>query len=253
MKTLRDSWLIFVRTLFSTLRNPVWIAIGLLQPVLYLTLFGPLLKRVVTAQGFPSGGAMNVFVPGLIVQMALFGSAFVGFSLIAEMRWGFIERLSVTPTSPVSILLGHALRDVVVLTIQAMVLIVIAIRFGLSISVSGLAMLLVLIALLAFSMASLSYATALKLKDEDAFAPFINTVAFPMMLLAGILLPMSLAPHWLKTVSKFNPLSYAVDASRAMANGNLGASEVWIGLGVMAAACVVTAVWAARSFQNAAE
>lgn len=253
MKTLRDSWLIFVRTLLATLQNPVWIAVGLMQPILYLALFGPLLKAVVTTQGFPSGGAMNVFVPGLIVQMALFGAAFVGFSLIAEMRWGFIERLSVTPASPTSILLGHALRDVVVLVIQAVVLIVVALPFGLSISVGGLLMLLVLIALLAFSMASLSYATALKLKDEDAFAPFINTVAFPMMLLAGILLPMSLAPYWLKTVSKFDPLSYAVDASRQMANGNLGASEVWIGLGVMAVACAITAMWAARSFQNAAK
>lgn len=252
MKTLRDSWLIFVRTLFSTLRNPVWIAIGLLQPVLYLTLFGPLLKRVIGTRGFPSGGAMNVFVPGLIVQMALFGAAFVGFSLIAEMRWGFIERLSVTPASPLSNLLGHAFRDVVVLTIQAAVLIVVALPFGLSISAGGLLMLLALIALLAFSMASFSYATALKMKDEDAFAPFINTVAFPMMLLAGILLPMSLAPRWLKIVSKFDPLSYAVDASRQMANGNLGSSDVWLGLGVMTAACVVMAMWAARSFQNAA-
>jgi len=253
MKTLRDSWLIFVRTLLSTLRNPVWIVIGLLQPVLYLALFGPLLRRVIAVQGFPGGGAMNVFVPGLIVQMALFGAAFVGFSLIAEIRWGFIERLSVTPAGPLSILLGHAFRDVVALTIQAAVLIVAALPFGLSISLRGLAMLLVLIALLAFSMASFSYATALKLKNEDAFAPFINTVAFLMMLLAGILLPMSLAPHWLKIVSKFDPLSYAVDASREMANENLGASAVWIGLGVMASGCIVTAVWAARSFQNATE
>jgi len=253
MKTLRDSWLIFVRTLLATLRNPVWIVIGLLQPVLYLTLFGPLLKRVVTAQGFPSGGAMNVFVPGLIVQMALFGAAFTGFGLIAEMRWGFIERLSVTPASPLSNLLGHAMRDVVVLTIQAGVLIGVALPFGLSISITGLLMLLILIALLAFSMAALSYATALKLKNEDAFAPFINTVAFPMMLLAGILLPMSLAPHWLNIVSKFDPLSYAVDASRQMANGNFGSSDVWLGLGVMAAACMITAGWAANSFKNAAE
>ncbi len=73
------------------------------------------------------------------------------------------------------------------------------------------------------------------------------------MLLAGILLPMSLAPHWLKIVSKFDPLSYAVDASRQMAIGHLGSSDVWIGLGVMAATCVVTAIWAAHSFENAAE
>ena len=86
MKTVRDIWLVFLRYWGIFLRNPAWVAIGVLQPVLYLVLFAPLLKSIASVQGFPPGGAYNVFVPGLLIQLGMFGAAGVGFSLIAELR-----------------------------------------------------------------------------------------------------------------------------------------------------------------------
>ncbi len=82
MRTIRDTWLIFERSLGLTLRNPVWVIMGIIQPILYLLLFGPLLKNIASMPGFPPGGAFNVFVPGILVMTALFGSAFVGFGLV---------------------------------------------------------------------------------------------------------------------------------------------------------------------------
>jgi len=78
MKMLKDTWLMFQRYLFVFLRNPAWVAIGVLQPVLYLVLFAPLLKSLTETPGFPSGGAYNVFVPGLLIQLGLFGASGVG-------------------------------------------------------------------------------------------------------------------------------------------------------------------------------
>src|SRR4051812_5577656 len=118
--------------MWLTLRNPVWVFIGLLQPILYLVLFGPLLKSVASAPGFPQGGAYNVFVPGLLIQLAMFG-LFVGFGLIAELRYGVVERMRVTPMSRTAMLLGRSLRDVVMLLVQALIMIVLAIPFGLHI------------------------------------------------------------------------------------------------------------------------
>ena len=97
MKTLRDTWLMFQRSVWLTLRSPVWLFFGLMQPILYLVLFGPLLEKIVQAPGFPPGGAWNVFVPGLLIQIAMFGASFVGFGLIAELRYGVVERMRVTP------------------------------------------------------------------------------------------------------------------------------------------------------------
>ena len=98
MQTLRDTWLIFRRSVILTLRQPTWLLFGIMYPVLYLVLFGPLLDKAVGAAG---GGvsATNWFVPGLLVQVALFGSAFVGFGLIAELRYGVVERMRVLSSS----------------------------------------------------------------------------------------------------------------------------------------------------------
>src|SRR3954454_14331628 len=111
METVRDTLLIFRRQLRLTLRNPVWVVIGLIQPFLYLAFFGPLLKNVAGAPGFPEGSAWQVFVPGLLVQLGLFGTALVGFGIIAEYRAGVIERMRVTPVSRLALLLGRVLRD----------------------------------------------------------------------------------------------------------------------------------------------
>ena len=106
MRTLRDTWLVFQRYVGLYVRNPAWIAIGILQPVLYLTLFAPLLKSLTAVRGFPPGGAYNVFVPGQLIMLGLFGASGVGFGLIAELRLGVIERFRVTPVSRLALLLG---------------------------------------------------------------------------------------------------------------------------------------------------
>jgi ABC-type multidrug transport system permease subunit len=104
---------VFVRSVRPTLHNPVVIVIGLAQPMLYLLLFGPLLRGVAG-----SGSSWQWFVPGVMVQMALFGTAYAGFGLIPEIRPGALERLRVTPVRRTALLLGGVLRDVVLLVVQ---------------------------------------------------------------------------------------------------------------------------------------
>ncbi len=251
MKLLRDTWLLFSRQMITTLRNPVWMIIGLTQPILFLTLFAPLLDSVAKTPGYPSGGALNVFIPGLLVQLGLFGTAFVGFGLIAELRAGVIERLRVTPVSRLALLLGRALRDIVVMVVQSLLLVVAALPFGVSVHVLGMLVMLGLLVLLGLVMVSCSYAIALAVRSEDALAPILNSITLPLMLLSGILLPMSLAPAWLRDVAKVNPLSHAVDAARALFAGHVAESVVAQGLAIMAVMAALAVWWAARSFRQA--
>ncbi len=252
MRTARDTWLIFQRSLTLTLRNPVWLILGLMQPILYLAFFGPLLKNIAGMPGFPPGGAFNVFVPGILVMTALFGSAFVGFGLCDELREGVIERMRVTPMSRVAMLLGRSLRDVVLLLAQAVVLVVLSIPFGLEINFGGLAVSFLLLALVGLVMSPFSYALAIILGSEDALAPAINGIALPLMLLSGMMLPMTLAPDWLRTIATFNPLYHAVSAVRDLFNAQLGDPEVLTGTVVMAALACVTIWFGARTFGRAA-
>lgn len=251
MKTLRDIWLVFLRYWGIFLRNPAWVAIGVLQPVLYLVLFAPLLKSIASVQGFPPGGAYNVFVPGLLIQLGMFGAAGVGFSLIAELRAGVVERFRVTPVSRLALLLGRAFRDILMLLMQATILIVLSLPFGLNIHFTGVLVVLALVGLLGLLMASISYACALWLKSEDSFAPLIFTATLPLLLLSGVLLPLTLAPGWLRAIAAANPLSYAVDAARAVFNDHLGDVSVEKGVLLTAVLAVIAVAIAVRSFGRA--
>src|SRR6266540_5071012 len=136
MKLLRDTWLIFQRQLLLVLRNPVWLIVGIIQPVFYLLLFGPLLKFALHAP--TAADAYKTFVPGLLVLLAVFGTFFVGFALIAELRAGVIERSRVTPVSRLALLLGRSLRDVVSLIAQAIIITLLALVFDLRVFIGNL-------------------------------------------------------------------------------------------------------------------
>jgi ABC-2 type transport system permease protein len=251
VKTLRDTWLIFNRYLGILLHNPAWIIIGVVQPLLYLLLFAPLLKSIAASPGFPRGGAYNVFVPGLLIQLGLFGAAGVGFSLIAELRMGVIERLRVTPVSRFALLLGRALRDILTLVIQSLLLVLLSIPFGLTLYVGGLLVALGLVALIGLAMSSIAYTLALALRSEDSYAPLIFTSSLPLLLLSGVLLPLSFAPQWLQNVARANPLSYAVTAARAVFNNDMGNPSVGQALVIMIILAVLSVAMAARSFTRA--
>ena len=247
----RATWIVFQRDLTIGLRNPVWVLIGLANPILYLALFGPLLKKVVeSTPGLPSGDAWQIFVPGLLVQLAMFGAAFVGFGLIAEYRAGVIERMRVTPAPRSALLVGRVLRDLVVVTIQGALFIVVAVPFGLRAPVLGLLLGLVLVGLLGAAFAALSYAVALRVKSEDALAPILNGLALPLLLLSGILLPMSIAPTWLQALSDVNPIKHAVDGMRAAFRGDYSIGGMGWGLGAVFLMLVLGLGLGLRTFQR---
>jgi ABC-2 type transport system permease protein len=246
-KFIHDVWLVFIRQVTLILRNPVWIIVGVIQPLFFLLLFGPLVKGIPVA-GVGGNEAYRFFVPGLLVQLAMFGTLFVGFALIAELRAGVIERMRVTPVSRVALLLGRSGRDVLTLLIQAGILTALAVPFGLSVRPGDLALAFALLALIALLLSATSYAIALKLRSEDALAPLLNMVVNPILLLSGILLPMRLGPEWLRDIARWNPFSWAVDAARALFAGNPGDPNVWKALVIIGALAVAAAFWASRSF-----
>jgi ABC-2 type transport system permease protein len=252
MRTIRDTWLIYSRSMTLSLRNPVWVIMGVLQPILYLLFFGPLLTNIARMPGFPAGGAFNNFVPGILVMTALFGSAFVGFGLCDEMREGVVERMVVTPMSRLAMLLGRSLRDMSLLMAQALIIVVLAIPFGLEINLGGVAIGFAMLALIGLMMAPVSYTLALVLKSEDSLAPVVNGVSLPLLLLSGVMLPMTFAPDWLQTIAKFNPLYHTVEAMRALFNARYGDGEIVVGLVVLVALTLVTFSVGARSFSRSA-
>src|SRR3954452_14428890 len=169
MKLIRDTSLIFGRQMTLLLRNPVWILVGVFQPVMYLLLFAPLLKPALQVRS--NAQAYEIFVPGLLVLLAIFGGLFQGFGLIAELRAGIIERSRVTPVSRFALLLGRSLRDTVSLLAQAVIITLLALVFDLRVYIWNLLLAFLMLALLSPMTSAVSYGLPLLVKSEGALGP----------------------------------------------------------------------------------
>jgi ABC-2 type transport system permease protein len=250
---LREVWLVFRREQTLALRNPAWIGIGIMQPVLYLVLFGPLMERIVSSTpGFPPGNAWVILTPALILQMGLF-SMFAGFGVLTDLRNGVLERMRVTPVHRMALLLGKVLNNAIQLLFQGIIILVLAlVAFDLRAPLGGIVLSMVIVLLLGITMASASYATALMIKSEQAFIPLLNTVLLPVLLLSGILIPITagLAPPWLYHISRINPFTHIMNADRAAFRGDLTVDGLLTGSLVLFVLAILCLWWGARTFQR---
>lgn len=249
MKTLRDIWLVFQRHMLLMIRSPLSIVLGVSQPVVYLALFAPLLKPALASMGAGSmTDAYRIYVPGMLVALALGGGLYAGFGLLGELASGVIERARVTPISRVALLLGRALRDVVTLVIQAGIIIVLSMPLGLFVQLPDLLLAYLLLALITLSSSAVSYGIALKVNNPNVLGQVVNNLAQPLMLLSGTLLPLALAPLWLRRASDWNPFSWAVVGMRSLFAGHPGDASVWQSVALMAAVAVLALAWSSRLF-----
>lgn len=249
MKLLRDIWLVFQRHMLLMSRTPMLIILGITQPIVYLILFAPLLKEALANLGAQTTtDAYRYYVPGMLVALAMATGLFAGFALLNEMASGVIERSRVTSISRSAMLLGRALRDVVVIIIQSLILTILAIPLGLAVFITNLLVGFAILALVTLFTSSLSYTIALKVSGPAVLGQVMNNVAQPLMLLSGTLLPIALAPLWLRSISAYNPFAWAVDGMRSLFRDNLGDPNIWKALTFISALVVIATIWSARSF-----
>ncbi|MEU9860915.1 ABC transporter permease [Streptomyces sp. NPDC047971] len=245
---LHDTALIFGRYARQTLRSKFQMLFGVLMPLLYLFFFGPLLADLPLGR---EGDSWQILVPGLLLQLGLFGASFAGFSLIMEKNWGVVERMRVTPVSRLALLLGRVLRDASLFVFQAVLLVLAALAMGLRAPLAGILIGFVFVALLTFALASLSYALAMKVRTPQEFGPTINALSLPAMLLSGLMLPMALAPGWLDVLSRLMPFRYLVDAVRDAYVGRYATTTMLYGVLVAVALTALAVTVGTRTFRRA--
>lgn len=239
MSFATDVGISFRRETAPLLRSWYYVLFGLMQPLLYLGLFVPLLPTS-TASG---GNALQWFVPGMIVMLTLFSTATCGWTLTEELASGAFERLLATPLSRPAILVGRALKELLPLLVQAALIVALAIPFGLTLYPAAALLGFVLVLAFGIGVASLSYALAIASKrDGSLFYMVTHSITLPLMLLGGVLLPMELAPRWLYLASRANPLTYLVEAERALFAGEIATLPVLYG-SLVAAAFGVFGLW----------
>lgn len=250
MKIMLETGLLFKRRMLETVRQPVWIFMGLITPLLYIGLFSPLLKNL-SSPPLSTGQVLDQFVPGVLTLLAFIGGSGAGYGVIIELQNGVTERLRVSPASRFSILMGTVLRDIVAYLIPSVLVIIIAGALGYQVHVGGLAVMFVLLSLLTAMISAWSGSVGLLLKQASSMAALVAGLELPLTLLSGVLLPLSLGPKWLQAVAHINPLYYAVEASRVLSRGVIGGSEVVKAFAVIVPLTGITLYWATGVYQKA--
>ncbi|CAL9366695.1 ABC transporter permease [Streptomyces sp. enrichment culture] len=238
-----DIALVFGRCLRATLRSKTSLFFGMLQPLLFLALFGPLLTGLDLGR---QGSSWQTLVPGILVQLALLGGSFVGMGQLVERNTGVVDRMRVTPVAPLALLLGRTLRDVVQLVAQSVLLVLLGVALGLRAPVGGIVLGLAFVAVLSAALAALSHGLGMRMRSTTEFAAVANTTVLPLMLLSGLLLPMDLAPDWLDGVSRVVPFRYTVEAVRDVFRGDFATHTVAVGAVVTIALAALCLAGAAR-------
>ncbi|MGW0022125.1 ABC transporter permease [Rhodococcus sp. NPDC003382] len=239
-KWLHDTGAVFTREILVVLHDPFTLIFSLLQPLVFLALFGPLLDGMLGAGGIGGDTALQWFLPGVLVMIAIFGTGMVGGNLLYELMTGAYERILATPLDRSSILVGRALKEFAPLVGQALLITVAAIPFGLAFHPIQVLVGLLILGIFGIGLGALSYALGLAAKGREwLFWGVQQSVIFPLLLLAGMMLPLDSGPAWMQAAAKVNPLTYIVDAERALFTGTLWDSEVAWGFAAAFATCAV--------------
>jgi ABC-2 type transport system permease protein len=220
-----DTWNVMTRELRPVFREPASVLFAMVQPLVFLALFAPLLPET------EGGSALQWFVPGIVAMTTLMGASFTGANLLQEMVSGSHERLLVSPLSRTSLLVGRALKEIVPMLMQTAIIIAVCTPFSFDLHLGGVLLAVVILSGFSIGVGALSFALALVSKGQDwLFWTVQQTLVFPVLLLAGVLLPLEGAPGWLRLLSDLNPLTYVLEAVRPLFAGSFPADTVAAGL-----------------------
>ncbi|GAA5143164.1 ABC transporter permease [Nocardioides marinquilinus] len=242
-----DTWNVMLRELKPMLREPASVLFAMVQPLVFLALFTPLLPDV------GDGSALQWFVPGIIAMTALMGASMTGSNLSMEINSGSHERLLVSPLSRTSLLVGRSMKEIVPMLAQAALIVAVVTPFGFDLHLAHVLLGAVVLALFSVGVGALSFALALVSKGQDwLFWTVQQTLIFPLLLLAGVLLPVDDgAPGWLRLLADLNPLGYIVEAERALFAGTFPVGTVAQGAIAAAAVAALGLVVGLRTMRKA--
>ena len=249
----RQSWVIFTgRYLRELYRQPTVIFIALLQPIIWLLLFGALFKEVAKIPGFGTGNYITYLTPGVVIMTAIFGSSWTGMSYIEDMQTGVLDRFLTAPVSRTALTVAMLAYQAVTTIVQSAIIIAIGWAIGASFpgGWAGILALTGVSVLIALAMAGLSNAFGLLTRQREALIGASTTLVLPLTFLSGAFLSLTLVPHWIADVARFNPVNWAASAGRLAVAGHAAWGTVGSYAGFLAIAAVITALAATRAFRT---
>ncbi|GAA2411550.1 ABC transporter permease [Actinomadura vinacea] len=251
-----QSWFMTTRLLRGTLREPLFLVIGLVQPAIWLLIFGQLFYRVTELRGFGDGRPyIDYLTPGVIVMMALTRGAWSGGNVLEELGWGVLDRFLISPVSRIALIAGHLCQQAITIAAQSLIVLALALVLGARFpgGPAGAAVLMVAAILMVLAVGSLSISFALIIQRSQSLTAVIQFVLLPLVFLSSAFMDQNLAADWIQAAARVNPIDWAVVAGRSALAADTDWGLVLIRLtwlAALAAACGLVAVRSFRSYQR---
>jgi ABC-2 type transport system permease protein len=226
------------------IRNPILLFFSLFQPIIFLVLFTQLFSELANFPGFlPSGVSYLEFATaGIILQNAFGSSLQSGTSIVLDIDSGFLQKMLVTPVRRPAILLGRLTSDAFRVVIQSAIILLLSYLLGgyVVTGIAGVLLIFFTIAFFGLAWSGISLAIGLKTRSSETVFAIGGFITFPLLFLSTALVPSASLPSWINTISQFNPISYAVNAIRALMITGFDWPTILAAWGVIALIAVVT-------------
>jgi ABC-2 type transport system permease protein len=244
MTLLSDTRYIFERYIKKLVRNPILLFFSLFQPIIFLVLFTQLLTNLSKFPGIlPAGVTYLEFATAGILLQNAFGSALQsGNSIVLDIDTGYLQKMLVTPVSRYAILLGRLTSDAFRVVVQSAIILGLAYALGAHVATGVVGILLIFFTLAFFGLAwsGISLALGMRTRSSETVFAIGGFITFPLLFLSPALFPISFLPTWVQDVSMFNPISYAVNASRVLMISGYDWGTILPAWGVIGLVAVVT-------------
>jgi ABC-2 type transport system permease protein len=249
----QTGWMV-VRQARNLMREPIWIALMVIQPMIWLVLYGQLFSKVAPLRA-GAGTYVEFLTPGVVCMNAFFGGTWGGMAMITDLDRHVVDRFLAAPASRLAIVLSQVVRAGITAVLQALILLLVGLALGVRVHGGALGWLIVFAAaaLLAMVFAGFSNGIALLLRREASMIATANFVGLPLMFLSSILVSVALMPGWIRAISRFNPVNWGTRAARnaIVVGGSWGPTGLYlVFLAAAVAATSLFATWCFRAYQR---
>jgi ABC-2 type transport system permease protein len=256
---LRAMKIVWNRDLIRFWRDRPRIVASLLQPILYLFVFGTGMASMI-----PSARGVNLktfLFPGVLSMSVLFTCFFSAGSMVWDREFGFMREMLVAPVRRWSIVVGKCLGGATAGAVQGVLVVALAGLVGVPYAPKLILTLLAELVLLSFSITALGVLVAIRIRSIQSFMAIVQMLIMPLFFLSGALYPLTGLPGWLSVLTRLDPLTYVVDPMRRQvfeAVGRTASGVTWGGvvvpisaeLGVVAACAVLALTIATVQFSK---
>jgi ABC-2 type transport system permease protein len=253
-ETLTQSWYMVGRQTRNLMREPIWIAMMLVQPMFWLLLYSQLFRRIVDLPGFETESYIDFLAPAVVVMTAFFQGTWSGMGMIQDLDRGVIERFLATPARRASLVLSQVIRSGITSLIQGLIILLVSLPLGAT-NGGPRGWLVIVLAggLISAGFAGISQGLALLTRKEASMIAVANFIGLPLMFFSSMLIARNLIPGWMRDASTLNPVEWAVIAARepVLPNTDWGSVGLYLTLLVaFAAGTTAFATWAFRAYQR---